>query len=242
MQCTLPPPSTISRPGTVTTSRSGKAPAMISLRHVVVGVVERRQDDAAVDDEEVEVGRGGLVAGPPRDRALGAVDAPGLVLGDLHDRRHRHGDDLERAALRVGGLAQHAQVVLQELVAPVVLVLGDGGQHDAGPHEAGDVVDVAVGLVGVDALGQPDDLLDVQVVAQVLLDLLARQVRVAAGAEQALLGGDDGALAVHVERAALHDDAAPCSGRRPRAGRPSAAPAGPSPRGSRGRRRGRPRR
>ena len=30
MQCTLPPPSTISRPGTVTTSRSGKTPAMIS--------------------------------------------------------------------------------------------------------------------------------------------------------------------------------------------------------------------
>lgn len=37
MQCTLPPPSTISRPGTVTTSRSGNAPAMISRATASLG-------------------------------------------------------------------------------------------------------------------------------------------------------------------------------------------------------------
>ena len=49
----------------------------------------------------------------------------------------------------------------------------------------------------------PHDLLDPEVGAQPLLDLVPRQRGVAAGVKQALLGGDQRALAVHRDRAAL---------------------------------------
>ena len=82
-----------------------------------------------------------------------------------------------------------------------------------GPHaadlarrgEARDVVNVAVGLVGVDAVLDPDDLLDAEVLAEKTLDLLLGVLRVAVLVQKAHLGHDDGALAVAVERAALED-------------------------------------
>ena len=58
-------------------------PLQLGLDHGVIRVVEGRQNDAAVDDQEVEVGGGRLVAGPARDGALRRVDAPGLVGRDL---------------------------------------------------------------------------------------------------------------------------------------------------------------
>ena len=62
---------------------------------------------------------------------------------------------------------------------------------------------MAVGFVRVHALAQPKDLIHVQVLAQVFLDLLLGEFRVAARAQQALLGDHQGALAVHMDGAAL---------------------------------------
>ncbi len=91
----------------------------------------------------------------------------------------------------------------------VGLVLGPGQQHDAGPGEAGEVVDVAVGLVFVDAAAEPDHLLGAEVLVQRRLDLLARELGVAVAVEQALLGDQHRALAVDVDRAALEHDRRP---------------------------------
>ena len=63
-----------------------------------------------------------------------------------------------------------------------------------------------VGLVVVDAPAEPDHLLGAEVVEQRLLDLLARELGVAVGIEQALFGRHHGPLAVHVDRAALEHD------------------------------------
>jgi hypothetical protein len=66
---------------------------------------------------------------------------------------------------------------------------------------------VAVGVaIGGVAEPQPHDHLDAQIVAQALLDLLARERRVAVGVQQALLGGDEGPLAVDEERATLQHE------------------------------------
>jgi hypothetical protein len=83
-------------------------------------------------------------------------------------------------------------------VLRVGLVIGPGEQHDAGPGEAGEVVHVPVGLVVVDPLAEPDHLLRAEMLKQHLLDLLARQLGVAVGVEQALFCGHHGALAVDV--------------------------------------------
>ena len=54
---------------------------------------------------------------------------------------------------------------------------------------------------------EPADVLLAVVVLQVLLDLLLRELRVAVLVEQAVGGGQHGAGAVEVDRAAFHDDA-----------------------------------
>ena len=64
---------------------------------------------------------------------------------------------------------------------------------------------MAVGLVQIDALLQPDKALHAQIVAQMLLDLRLAQVRVAVFIEQALGGGDAGAFAIDVDGAAFQD-------------------------------------
>ena len=76
--------------------------------------------------------------------------------------------DLERAALSIGGRPQALEVLLQQLVAPVVAVVGNGRHDHARTRKAGDVVDVPVGFGRIDTPWQPDDLLGAQVVERVL--------------------------------------------------------------------------
>ena len=75
--------------------------------------------------------------------------------------------------------------------------------------EAGEVVDVAVGVVAEDAAPQPDGVRRAQVVGKGLFVVHARHVRIALLhlAEQAFFGGEDGARAVDVDRSAFEDDA-----------------------------------
>ena len=109
------------------------------------------------------------------------------------------------------------------------IVSPDAG-HDARGDERGDVVDVTVGLLGVDALLDPDDLLDTQVILEVLvhigaklltpglklplelgpdglgiLFLLQNRRAGAARGKQALVGHDHGTFAVDGDGTALED-------------------------------------
>ena len=73
--------------------------------------------------------------------------------------------------------------------------------------EAGHVVDVAIGLLGIDAVAQPEDLLAAEIVAEHALDGAAVHVGVASLGQQAHLGREHGALAVDVDGAALEHEA-----------------------------------
>src|SRR5271165_567480 len=88
----------------------------------------------------------------------------------------------------------------------VGLVVAPGEQDHARAGKAGEVVDVPVGLVLVDAAAQPDHLARTDMVEQRPLDLLAGEPGVAISVQQALFGRDHGALAVDVDRAALEHD------------------------------------
>ena len=95
----------------------------------------------------------------------------------------------------------------------MVGVIGPDAGNFAGTDVAGDIVDVAVGLVGIDAVLDPDDLFQIQVFLQHHFDLFLVQignVTAGIGVQQAHLGGDQGAFAVDMDGAAFQDEVQAC--------------------------------
>jgi hypothetical protein len=89
-------------------------------------------------------------------------------------------------------------------------VVFDGEDDGIGVGEAGEVVDVAVGVVARDAAVEPDGALDAEPAFEEGFVLFAGEAGVALldGAEEALFGGEEETLAVDVDGAAFEDDAA----------------------------------
>ena len=93
-------------------------------------------------------------------------------------------------------------------VVRVALVGLDADGNRALVHEPREVVDVAVGVVALDAVAQPHHVLLPVVVAQVALDVASSTAPwVAILVQQARRRRQHGAGAVEVDRAAFHDDA-----------------------------------
>ena len=189
----------------------------------------------------------------------------------VHEQRvHRHAElvDLHLAALGVNGVGKGLVDSMALLVERILGIVGPDAGHDARSDERSDIIDVAVGLLGVDALLNPDDLLDTQVILEVLVHIGAKfllpgaqtscgtwarwtrdplpppepQSRCGRG-KQALVGHDHGAFAVDGNGAALEDHVigtiATAAGKLSHLKGQSARPC---PTGNRGRRRGRRRR
>ena len=164
----------------------------------VVGVVEGGDEDERVGDVKVGVAGG---------------EAPAM---EDDGRGHGEGDDAEGLACRSVAEGVEAVEVLGEREVVGVGGIGlDAGEDGVGRDEAGDVVDVAVGVVAGAAAGEPEGLVDAEVVAEGAFELGAGLVRRAeAGValldfgEEALLGGEQDACAVGVDGAAFEDDAA----------------------------------
>ena len=158
-------------------------------RRAVGRVVEGRREHHAVADVEVQIaGR------QPR-----AVEVQGP--------RHRHRHHAQGAPAPAAHRGQAAEVVGQRRVVVVARVGLDRRRDRVRTHEPGHVVDVAVRVVAGDAPAQPQDPLDAQPLPQRAFEVAARQAGVARlpAAQQALLGGQQQALAVHVDAAALQD-------------------------------------
>ncbi len=162
----------------------------------VVGVVEGGDEDEAVGDVEVGVAGGKALA--------------------FEDDWCGHGEfnDLEGVAGEVAEVAEAVEVFGEGQVVFVVDVGLDGGEDLVFADEAGDVVDVAVGVVAGAAFVEPEDLFDAEVLVEGLLEALAGFGFVAeAGvalldfAEEALFGGEEEAGAVGVDASAFEDEA-----------------------------------
>ena len=184
-----------------------------------------------VGDQVVHVGSDQRLVGNARLGVLVGVDG---VAGSLvHEQRvHGHAElvDLQLAALGVNGVGEGLVDSVALLVERILGIVGPDASHDARSDERSDVIDVAVGLLGVDALLDPDDLLDTQVILEVLvhigakflapglklplklgpdglgiLFLLQNRRAGAARGKQALVGHDHGAFAVDGDGTALED-------------------------------------
>ena len=114
--------------------------------------------------------------------------------------------DREGTALGVGGPLQRRLTGAAQGVLGVVLVVGPGERHLGGAHKAADIVHVLVGLVVIDAPGQPKDLFGPQGLQELGLDLGLGHFGVASGAQKAAFRGENGALAVGMDGAALQDE------------------------------------
>src|SRR5262249_9168235 len=109
-------------------------------RDAIVGIVESGNENEIVGDVKVSVAGG---------QALSAKD-DGAGKWKLND--------LELAAVSISGGAEAAQVFLQRLMVRVRAVGFDGGEHGSGSDEAGDIVDVAVRVITLNAAAEPDHL------------------------------------------------------------------------------------
>jgi [glutamine synthetase] adenylyltransferase / [glutamine synthetase]-adenylyl-L-tyrosine phosphorylase len=87
----------------------------------------------------------------------------------------------------------------------VVRPCAPGQREPVGRHEARQVVDMAVGVVVEQPVAEPQHAGEPEIARQPRLDLRARQLGIAVGVEQALLGRRHEAGAVAVDRAALED-------------------------------------
>jgi hypothetical protein len=162
----------------------------------VVAVVEGGDEDEIVGD--VEVG----VAG----RETLAFEDDRFGHGKLHD--------LEGLVFEVAEGAEAVEVFGEGKVILVAGVGLDTGEDLVFGDEAGDVVDVAVGVVAGAAFVEPENLFNAQVGVEGLLEVLAGGGFVAeAGvalldvAEEALFGGEQEAGSVGVDAAAFEDEA-----------------------------------
>lgn len=139
----------------------------------VIGIAELRYKHCAVDGQEVEVARLESILGGTRQHALDGVNRAGLLLGHIYrGRRHNHLVDLELAATGIRRLGKRLIRLLALLVELMVGIIGPHAADLAGCTKACDVVHVPVGLKRVDAILDPNDLLDAQVLGKLLLDLL----------------------------------------------------------------------
>ncbi len=176
-----------------------------ALGFAVGGGIQQRVNDAIVGDEEVHVGTGQTTFCLARHTGA-ALDAGRLFLGAVERARLGQLPHFQLATLGVDRRFQHLEGGHGALVLGIVLIVSPVQGHFTRAHEAAHVVDVAVGLVHVDALVQPDKALHAQIVAQVRFDLRFAQVRIAVFVEQALGGGQAGAFAVDVDGAPFQNE------------------------------------
>src|SRR5882724_3323722 len=157
---------------------------------LVVAVVEPGHDDAAIGQIEIDVARLQSPAAPIRAFA----------------QRLLHLDDLDPAPFRVARVGEPANGFAHRRVVAMRTRTRYTDEHAARRHEAGDVVDMAVRFVVGKTVAEPDHAPRAGEERKALLDLLAVEMRIPVGVEQALFGGHQRALPVGVNSSAFADE------------------------------------
>ena len=160
--------------------------------HAECRVLRRRpvdgHRDRAVGDDEIHMGGGGRAA------SRVAVEA-----------HARNADDFELAPARIAGLVQGPGDGVQHIRVRVFRASGRLADNHARGNEAREIVDMAVGVVVGQPLADPDHLLRAECLGQRRLRVLLRPA-IAVGVEQRLRRGENGALAVMLDGAALQHE------------------------------------
>src|SRR5690606_3551665 len=147
-----------------------------------------RNDDTAVDQIAVDVGTA---------EALAAAFGVG---------RLGHLDQFERPALRVARQRKRPVVLAHDAIVLAARLAGFLDQHDAGTGEDGDAVDMAIGLDLDRVARQPHHVAAAEHALQLFGNRLAAPAGIAVLVGKAGPGGEDRALAIDADAAALGDE------------------------------------
>ena len=162
----------------------------------IVGVVKGGDEDEIVCDVEV-----------------GVTSGKTLILED-DGGGHWKGTDGEGFVVKRAGLVETLQVFREGEMVFIGGVGLDAGEDSVSQvigagHEAGDVVDVAVGVIAGAAAVEPDNLIDAEEVVEGGFELVASSARIALlnVRQEALFGGEKDSLPIRVDRSAFKDEA-----------------------------------
>ena len=158
----------------------------------VVGVVKDWREHDAVGDVEVCVAGG---------------QAPLLEDDGVG---HWKLDDVQRFARLIAGGAKAAKIIAQRFVIHIFGIVFDHGDDAVGRNEAGEVVNMAVGIIAKYPAAEPDGVQCSEVVGEDLLVVFARHAGITLldFTEQTFFGGEERAASVDVDGSAFEDDVA----------------------------------
>lgn len=183
---------------------------------------ETPDDIGGVDADDFTVGEtgfedvGSFVVG---EAAVGGEDD--FVVGDVEigiagreplvvvEDHIRHGKLHDSGLLTIGKAAtiESLEVLLQHIEVFVPTVVFYCGDNSVRRDEATEVINVAVGVVAHDSVAQPNDIINTVIVFKILFYLTLIQEGVSVWVEEAGGSGEEVTTAVHIDAAALHDDA-----------------------------------
>ena len=109
--------------------------------------IEQRHHDAAVGDVEIDVTRGETLARGARFGSLAGYDAARFLSRDRRRSRQWQLMYTNAPAARVRAVLQPLPCIPGNRMLRVAPIVGPGEADLTRPHEAGEIVDVAVGLV-----------------------------------------------------------------------------------------------
>ena len=124
----------------------------------------------------------------------------------VHLRGHRHFEHIQGCSIRKAHLAEKLKVLTERGMIRVAMMGFDHGHDGVTRDKAGDIVDMSIRVIPLDAVSQPEDLPDAEVVAESLLDLFTGHCWIAIRIEQTGGGRQEGSCPVCIDRATLKDE------------------------------------
>src|SRR5262249_52769606 len=89
--------------------------------------------------------------------------------------RHRKREDVEFAAMDFH-LELASEVLLERLVIFVGAIFFNDSDDSSLRYKAGEIIDVTIGVVAGDAVTEPQNFGDAEIIAQTLLDFISRKI------------------------------------------------------------------
>ncbi len=115
---------------------------------------------------------------------------------------HRQGHNFY-LALADFHLAQMREILSERPVVFVVVIFFDNGHNGSLGNKAGEIVDVAIGIIAGDAVAEPENFAYAEKIPEALLDFIATQLRIAIWIQETRFGSKQCAPAVYLDRAAF---------------------------------------
>jgi hypothetical protein len=158
-------------------------------RDAIVWIAEGGDEDDAIGDVEIGVAGGETLSG--EEDGFG----------------HGEGFDAQGLAGFIFHLLEEREIFLERGVIGFGWIWFDDRDNRGRVDEAGEIVDVAVGIVAGDTVAEPENVGGTEIIAQDIFDFGAGHPGIARldRAEEALFGGEQGAAAIHVNAAAFED-------------------------------------